>query len=370
MRHAGRGSKFKCYKCDTFLIHLRVTSEYHFVACSLGAMRDKIDFMSDEKSNCIVIHGCPSNTEKAMDPETRTYDKHWIPWIKKNLTALGVKTETPLMPNPWEPVYEDFKREFEKLAVSENTILIGHSCGCAFLVRWLGDSKKKIKKLILVAPWKIADKKDEFRPAFYNYPIDETIKSRVGEIVMFTADDEEGAGKESLKIFHKALIGKIIELKSRGHYTLSDMGTEEFPELLEEIVHFDNRKALIVPINPENKIFIQDRRGHKKPDWGYFGGEIEADETPLQAVIRESGEELQASIRPGELQYLGISVTDWNEHKIIRYMFLYPTDQSDFAVLEGRGGHWLTFEEVRKKLDDKDRFDDIANRIMRMRNKK
>mgnify|MGYP001578727527 FL=1 len=79
---------------------------------------------------------------------------------------------------------------------------------------------------------------------------------------------------------------------------------------------------------------------------------------------------MQASIRPGELQYLGISVTDWNEHKIIRYMFLYPTDQSDFAVLEGRGGHWLTFEEVRKKLDDKDRFDDIANRIMRMRNKK
>ena len=35
--------------------------------------------------NCIIIHGCPSNKEKAMNPATRTYDKHWIPWIKRKL---------------------------------------------------------------------------------------------------------------------------------------------------------------------------------------------------------------------------------------------------------------------------------------------
>src|SRR3989344_1592392 len=145
--------------------------------------------MSNQK--CIIIHGCPSDKEKAMNPETRTYDKHWIPWLKRNLVVAGIPTEVPLIPDPWEPDYQKFKREFEKYEVGENTILVGHSCGCAFLVRWLGESKKKIKKLILVAPWKIADKEDEFRPAFYNYPIDETIKSRVEEIVMFTADNEE-----------------------------------------------------------------------------------------------------------------------------------------------------------------------------------
>ena len=52
---------------------------------------------------------------------------------------------------------------------------------------------------------------------------------------MFTADDEEKDGKKSLKMFHNVLEGKMIELKGRGHYTLGDMGTEEFPELLEEI---------------------------------------------------------------------------------------------------------------------------------------
>jgi len=107
--------------------------------------------------NCIIIHGCPSDKEKAMDPEERTYDKHWIPWIKRELSEEGMEVETPHMPEPWEPKYESFKQEFEKYDVNENTILIGHSCGCAFLVRWLGETKQKVKKLILVAPWKVAE---------------------------------------------------------------------------------------------------------------------------------------------------------------------------------------------------------------------
>jgi hypothetical protein len=53
---------------------------------------------------------------------------------------------------------------------------------------------------------------------------------------MFTADDEEDDGKKSLQIFHRALGGRIIELKGRGHYIMSDMGTEEFPELIEEVL--------------------------------------------------------------------------------------------------------------------------------------
>lgn len=183
-----------------------------------------------------IIHGCPSSIEKAMDPETRTYDKHWIPWTKKELLAKGVKVETPLLPNPWEPDYETFKKEFDKFTISENDILVGHSCGATFLISWLGDTKKKIAKLILVAPWKIADKDNDYRRAFYESPIDKTIESRVGEIIIFTSDDEYDDGKKSVKIIHDVLGCRIIELKGMGHYTQSDMGTTEFPELLSEIL--------------------------------------------------------------------------------------------------------------------------------------
>jgi predicted alpha/beta hydrolase family esterase len=192
-------------------------------------------FMANKK--CIIIHGCPSDAEKAMNPETRTYDKHWIPWTKQELEKQGVETRTPIMPEPWQPDYNKFKSEFEKLDVDESTVLVGHSCGCAFLVRWLGESKKKIHKLILVAPWKINDEEnDPYREEFYGYSIDETIKERVNEVIMFTANDEEEAGKESLKIFHDALGGEIINIDNYGHYTMGDMGTDKLPKLVEVIV--------------------------------------------------------------------------------------------------------------------------------------
>jgi len=152
------------------------------------------------------------------------------------LIAKGIETETPLLPEPWQPDYEKFKKEFEKSEVNENTVLVGHSCGCAFLVRWLGETKREILKLILVAPWKISSNDDEFRKKFYIYNIDKTIKSRTKEILIFTSDDEEDDGKESAKIFHEALGGEIIDLPQHGHYTLNDMKTEEFPELINVIV--------------------------------------------------------------------------------------------------------------------------------------
>jgi predicted alpha/beta hydrolase family esterase len=141
------------------------------------------------------------------------------------------------MPNPWRPIYEDFKKEFEKYEVNEKTILIGHSCGCSFLVRWLGETKQKIKKLILVAPWKIPkEERNGIDIDFYAYPIDETIKSRIDEITMFTSDNEYEDGKKGLIMYHDAIGGKIINLPNHGHYILKHMGTEEFPELLEEIL--------------------------------------------------------------------------------------------------------------------------------------
>ena len=191
--------------------------------------------MEINKTNCIIIHGCPENSEKDLDPKARYYH-HWISWVKRELTKKGIKTDTPLMPYAWHPDYQKFKKKFEKYKVTKNTILIGHSCGCAFLIRWLGETKKVVKKLILVAPWKIADGKDKYRKSFYGFPIDKTIKERVKEIIMFTSDNEEENGKKSLEIYRKNLGGKIIELKGMGHFCFEDMGTEEFPELLKEVI--------------------------------------------------------------------------------------------------------------------------------------
>ena len=63
------------------------------------------------------------------------------------------------------------------------------------------------------------------------------MKTQVKGIVIFTSNDEEKDGKTSVKIYYDALGGRIIELKNHGHFTKEDMGTEEFPELLKEVLN-------------------------------------------------------------------------------------------------------------------------------------
>jgi predicted alpha/beta hydrolase family esterase len=177
--------------------------------------------------NVIILHGRADN--KKDNPAG-----HWMPWIKNKLSEKGIDTFIPLMSKPWVPNYKNWKKEFDNLDINEDSVLIGHSCGCAFLVRWLGETKKKVKKLILVAPWKIAESQDENE--FYSYEINEHVKDNIKNVIIFTSDDEEENGKRSVKIFHKFLGGEIIELNNHGHFTLGDMKTEEFPELIDKIL--------------------------------------------------------------------------------------------------------------------------------------
>ncbi len=190
-----------------------------------------------KQGNCIIVHGCPSRNEKSMDSKTRTYDKHWMPWLKRELERKGVKTFLLLMPKPWEPHYKDWRKVLDKLSINEDTTLIGHSCGGGFLVRWLGDSNKKIKKLILVAPAILYDR--EWKPLedLLRFEINENLRNHVKEIIFFISDNESKGILKSVEIFHQKLGGKIIELKGKGHFTLEDMGTVKFPELLKEVLN-------------------------------------------------------------------------------------------------------------------------------------
>ncbi|WP_424951501.1 hypothetical protein [Deinococcus sp.] len=50
--------------------------------------------------------------------------------------------------------------------------------------------------------------------------------------------------------------------------------------------------ALLIPYRPATHpdsglMLVQDRRGHRPPPWGFFGGGTLAGETSLQAVLRE-----------------------------------------------------------------------------------
>lgn len=123
-------------------------------------------------------------------------------------------------------------------------------------------------------------------------------------------------------------------------------------------------KALLIPINSKKEIFLQDRAGHKPPPWGFFGGSIDEGETAVEAVIRESKEELDIDISKSELIDIGDFPTVFGDLEVQRKIFLWPTEQFEFSVLEGRGGAWLTHEEARIKLTDPEKFDTIWDKIV------
>jgi len=115
-------------------------------------------------------------------------------------------------------------------------------------------------------------------------------------------------------------------------------------------------KALLIPINSKSEIFIQDRRGYKIPDWGFFGGGIELGETPLIAVVREAKEELSIELLPEDIIYLGEHNTEYNNEAIIRHIFLYKTEGETFDVKEGNGGAWLSAEKALQLLIEAEHF--------------
>jgi len=187
--------------------------------------------------NVVLVHGANikdrENVRKyGLAPQN---ERGWFSWIKSELEKRGADVDNPLMPENWDPDYDKWREEFEKLDVGEDSVLVGYSLGTTFLVRWLGDSKRKVGKLILVAPAKVPHG-EKYVEEFYDFEIDRKIRDRVGEIVIVKSDDDHDYILESSKIYEEGLGGRVLELKGKGHFTETSMGTEEFPELLGEIL--------------------------------------------------------------------------------------------------------------------------------------
>jgi len=183
----------------------------------------------------ILIHGW-SEKEDYFDMSIPSdSNNHWFPWIQKNLAVKGFDCQTPEMPNGYEPNYEVWKNTLENLKPDENTTLIGHSCGGGFLVRWLSENNVKVGKVILVAPW--LDPEEMIDPEFFNFEIDENLQEKTKGITMFYSDnDYEDVTKSVNTLKEKLKVIKLVELKGKGHFIISSLGSVEFHELLEEIL--------------------------------------------------------------------------------------------------------------------------------------
>ncbi len=189
--------------------------------------------------DAILIHGW-SDKKEFYSPQYPTLsNSHWLPWLSKQLMVKDIHTVALEMPRPFTPMYSEWKKELERYDITSETVLVGHSCGAGFLVRWLGEQAGdfRVGGVMLVAPWMGFDPDPDFDKAFFDFEVNPKIIKMSDKFKILHSLDDAPEIQKSVDLLKQKLpdIG-YREFSEKGHFTFNDLGSEEFPELLEEIL--------------------------------------------------------------------------------------------------------------------------------------
>jgi len=159
--------------------------------------------------------------------------KNWKDHLASNLKDFEVIY--PNMPNMRNSRYEEWKLWFEKalLLLTDEVILVGHSLGGTFLVKYLSenDFSKKITALHLVAPPYDTEVNKESLADFALSSTVENISEKADKIFIYQSkDDPEVAFADAEKYKRDLPMAELIAFEDRGHFL-----QEDFPELIDKI---------------------------------------------------------------------------------------------------------------------------------------
>jgi len=186
--------------------------------------------------NAIIVHGMPSKREdrvaKALGIKYSKF--HWLGWLDRQLRHNGYEVWAPEMPHPYKPEYKLWAEQAEKAKIGPDTTLIGHSCGGGFWIKYLSLNKNlKVGRVILVAPW-IDPDGDEAEDFFKNYKMDPDLAARTRGLVIFNSDNDMGNVLKSVARIRRTIKNiEYREFHKYGHFTIFQMKTTKFPELLQ-----------------------------------------------------------------------------------------------------------------------------------------
>ncbi|MFH1588111.1 MAG: alpha/beta fold hydrolase [Candidatus Diapherotrites archaeon] len=179
--------------------------------------------------NAIIFHGNYGSP-----------NKNWIPWLKNELEKNGWTVFSPEFPGPekqslasWTKAFKEYKKE-----LNENTVLIGHSLGAAFILSILEKNNKKVKACFFVAPFisllnKI--KFDEINKTFTEKEFNwKKIKENCGEFFVIYSDTDPHVPIEKANELSEKLGCEKILVHGAGHFN-EKAGYLEFPFLLKKI---------------------------------------------------------------------------------------------------------------------------------------
>jgi len=183
----------------------------------------------------IVLHGMPNKINYYSASANSQSNCHWIPWIQQQLIIKDITTQTPEMPESFNPDYGKWLDVFKQFKVDSSTTLIGHSCGGGFLTKWLTLNHIQVNKVILVAPWIDPNQTKEM---FKDFKVgNDLVEKTVSGITIFNSDNDTEEVQNSSRIIKEANPNILLkEFHNYGHFCYKDLKSNEFPELLEEAI--------------------------------------------------------------------------------------------------------------------------------------
>jgi hypothetical protein len=170
----------------------------------------------------IIIHGAYGNPEE-----------NWFPWLKAELEKLGLEVAAPKFPTPEGQNLQNWLRLLGK--ITPDTILIGHSIACSFVLNIL--EKQKAKAAFLVAGWvgSLGDPAfDDINRTFFKEFDWTAIRNNCPRITLYGSDNDPYVPLEKERQLAKNLGIELKLVKGAGHFN-KKAGYLQFQLLLNDI---------------------------------------------------------------------------------------------------------------------------------------
>lgn len=181
--------------------------------------------------NIVFCHGVMGSK---YDWNTRTYDagSWWADWLQFMVELEhDVIMQRPYFPHAHQLLmkYEEWEKIMDFQDINPETVLIGHSAGGGFVLKYLSQHPElKVKQVVLVAPW--VDTESSCPSGFYNglkLSNDLVAQTQNGIDIMISDDDMPHILSSFDNITQHIPDIRIHKFSGRGHFN-----GEELPEIM------------------------------------------------------------------------------------------------------------------------------------------
>jgi predicted alpha/beta hydrolase family esterase len=179
-----------------------------------------------------IIHGWNSNPEAG-----------WKPWLAEQLKEKGFVVYAPTMPDSLNPLKGKWIKTIAEnvLTPDENCFFVGHSLGCAAILRYLETIDKKVGGCVLVAG--PSDSMGfPFIKTFFETKFDwSKIKRNCGKFIVVHSNNDKTVPIAHAYVFKDNLSAELI-IDHKGHFTGTE-GIHKADSIINAVIKITNNNA-------------------------------------------------------------------------------------------------------------------------------